>query len=248
VAGQAAVGHLLRPLPGLAGPRAAKGAQIIVKRTALVTGANRGIGLAIASGLVDAGLEVIIAARDPASGAEAARSLGARHVQLDVRDPDSITAAVAACGDVDVLVNNAGVLRPGRLLDNPTGFAESLAVMVEGPYLLIAALAPGMVRRDYGRIVNVSSGWGSFTQGIGGPSGYGVAKAALNALTVAVAQELPPTVLVNAMCPGWVRTRMGGAGAPRSPEQGADTALWLSTLPDGGPSGGFFRHRRPIPW
>jgi NAD(P)-dependent dehydrogenase (short-subunit alcohol dehydrogenase family) len=147
-----------------------------------------------------------------------------------------------------VLGNNAGVLRPGRLLDNPMGFAESLAVMVQGPYLLIRALAPGMVRRDYGRIVNVSSGWGSLAEGIGGPSGYGVAKAALNALTVAVAQELPATVMVNAMCPGWVRTRMGGAGAPRSPEQGADTAVWLSTLPEGGPSGGFFRDRRPIPW
>jgi NAD(P)-dependent dehydrogenase (short-subunit alcohol dehydrogenase family) len=220
----------------------------VVKRTALVTGANRGIGLAIASGLVDAGLEVIVAARDPASAAAAARPLGAGHVQLDVRDPESISAVVGACGEVDVLVNNAGVLRPGRLLDNPMGFTESLAVMVEGPYLLIRALAPGMASREYGRIVNVSSGWGSFAEGIGGPSGYGVAKAALNALTVAAAQELPDTVLVNAMCPGWVRTRMGGAGAPRSPERGADTAVWLSTLPEGGPSGGFFRDRRPIPW
>jgi NAD(P)-dependent dehydrogenase (short-subunit alcohol dehydrogenase family) len=219
-----------------------------VKRTALVTGANRGIGQAIASGLVDAGLEVIMAARDSSAAAEAARPLRARHVQLDVRDPESIASAAAACGAVDVLVNNAGVLRPGRLLDNPMGFAESLAVMVQGPYLLIRALAPGMARRNYGRIVNVSSGWGSFAEGIGGPSGYGVAKAALNALTVAVSQELPATVMVNAMCPGWVRTRMGGAGAPRSPEQGADTAVWLSTLPEGGPSGGFFRDRRPIPW
>jgi len=233
---------------GWPGPARGKGALTMVERTALVTGANRGIGLAIASGLLDAGLEVFIAARDPAAAAEAARPLGARHVQLDVRDPDSITAAVQACGDVDVLVNNAGVLRSGRLLDNPTGFAESLAVMVEGPYRLIRAVAPGMAVRGYGRIVNVSSGWGSFAEGIGGPSGYGVAKAALNALTVAVAQELPGTVLVNAMCPGWVRTRMGGAGATRSPQQGADTAVWLSTLPEGGPSGSFFRDRRPIPW
>jgi NAD(P)-dependent dehydrogenase (short-subunit alcohol dehydrogenase family) len=219
-----------------------------VKRTALVTGANRGIGLAIASGLVDAGLEVIVAARDPAAAAEVARPLGAGHVQLDVSDPASIAAAVEACSDVDVLVNNAGVLRSGRLLDNPAEFAEALAVMVQGPYLLIRALAPGMERRGYGRIVNVSSGWGSFAEGIGGPSGYGVAKAALNALTVAVSEELPGTVLVNAMCPGWVRTRMGGAAAPRSPEQGADTAVWLSTLPGGGPTGGFFRDRRPVPW
>jgi len=220
----------------------------MVQRTALVTGANRGIGLAVASGLVEAGLSVVIAARDPAAAAAAARPLGARHVQLDVGDARSIESAVQACGDVDVLVNNAGVLRPGRLLDNPEGFAESLAVMVHGPYLLIRALAPAMVDRGYGRIVNVSSGWGSFVEGIGGPSGYGVAKAALNALTVTVARDLPDTVLVNAMCPGWVATRMGGAEAPRSPEQGADTAVWLSTLPDAGPSGGFFRDRRPIPW
>jgi len=105
-----------------------------------------------------------------------------------------------------------------------------------------------MSARGYGRIVNVSSGWGSFAEGMGGPGLYGVTKAALNALTVRLAKELPSTVKVNAMCPGWVRTRMGGQSATRSPDEGADTAIWLATLSDDGPTGGFFRDRKPIEW
>ncbi|MEM9522885.1 MAG: SDR family NAD(P)-dependent oxidoreductase [Pseudomonadota bacterium] len=104
------------------------------------------------------------------------------------------------------------------------------------------------MRADYGRIVNVSSRWGAFSDGVAGPGTYGVAKAALNALTVSAARSLPGTVKVNAMCPGWVRTRMGGAGAARAPEQGADTAIWLATLPDDGPTGGFFKDREPVDW
>lgn len=105
-----------------------------------------------------------------------------------------------------------------------------------------------MIANGYGRIVNVSSGWGSFAQGLGGPGAYGVTKAALNALTVRLAEELPPTIKVNAMCSGWVQTRMGGPGATRSPEATADTAVWLATLPDDGPTGGFFKDRKPIDW
>jgi NAD(P)-dependent dehydrogenase (short-subunit alcohol dehydrogenase family) len=105
-----------------------------------------------------------------------------------------------------------------------------------------------MVAQGYGRIVNVSSGWGAFSDGVAGPGAYGVAKAALNALTVACARTLPNSVKVNAMCPGWVRTRMGGMSASRSPEYGADTAIWLATVGEDGPTGGFFRDRRPIDW
>jgi NAD(P)-dependent dehydrogenase (short-subunit alcohol dehydrogenase family) len=110
------------------------------------------------------------------------------------------------------------------------------------------AVLPGMGARGRGRVVNVSSGWGSFAEGIGGGGAYGPAKAALNALTVRAAAQAPRGVKVNAMCPGWVRTRMGGASAARAPEEGADTAIWLATLPEDGPSGGFFRDRRPIRW
>ena len=109
------------------------------------------------------------------------------------------------------------------------------------------AFVPGMLERGYGRVVNVSSGGGSFGEGIG-PMAYGASKAALNALTVKIAEAVRGDVKANAMCPGWVRTDMGGSGAPRSPEQAADTLVWLATLPPDGPNGGFFRDRHPIPW
>ncbi len=217
-------------------------------RRALVTGANRGIGLAIARGLVAAGHEVLLGARDLGAGQDAARQIGAVALELDVADPASIARAVAKAGPVDVLVNNAGILREGPLLEDPEGFEQAMAVMVHGPFQLMHHLVPGMTARGFGRVVNVSSGWGAFSDGVAGPGAYGVAKAALNALTVASARTLPKTVKVNAVCPGWVRTRMGGMGANRSPEEGADSAIWLATLPKDGPSGGFFRNRKPIDW
>jgi NAD(P)-dependent dehydrogenase (short-subunit alcohol dehydrogenase family) len=227
-------------------------------RGALVTGANRGIGLAIARGLAELGHAVYLGARNPEAGNEAAESL--RRLGLDVT-PVAIDLAAAATIDaavhaieasnhpVDVLVNNAGVLHEKPLLElGEDEIADSIAVHLTGPLRLIRALVPGMLERRYGRIVNLSSGWGSFAEGLGGPGLYGVTKAALNALTVRLADELPPTIKVNSMCPGWVRTRMGGPDARRSPEEGADTAIWLATLPDDGPTGGFFRRRKRIDW
>ena len=105
-----------------------------------------------------------------------------------------------------------------------------------------------MLRSGYGRIVNVSSGSGSFGEGLEGPAPYCVSKVALNALTVKLAQELRGDVKVNALCPGWVRTRMGGEGADLAVEDSVETILWLATLPADGPNGGFFRDREPIPW
>ncbi|MEX0345165.1 MAG: SDR family NAD(P)-dependent oxidoreductase [Rhizobiaceae bacterium] len=217
-------------------------------KRALVTGGNRGIGFAIAEGLKARGVDVIIGARDPVAGQSAAEKISCSAVELDVSSADSIDRAVGETGPFDILVNNAGVLFNEGILQSPDHFAESMAVMVGGPYMLVHACAPAMAAAGYGRIVNVSSGWGSFAEGLGGPGAYGVAKAALNALTLAISRELPRNVKVNAMCPGWVRTRMGGATATLSPAQGADTAIWLATLPDDGPTGGLFRERKPVPW
>jgi NAD(P)-dependent dehydrogenase (short-subunit alcohol dehydrogenase family) len=228
------------------------------KRTALVTGANRGIGLAVARQLAELGNLVFLGSRDPGAGEDAATSLrrlglDVTPIRLDLADAATIDAAVEEIEQsghsVDVLVNNAGVLHEKPLLElTDEEIADSVAVHVTGPIRLIRAVVPNMVARGHGRIVNVSSGWGSFAEGLGGPGAYGVTKAALNALTVRLAKELPSAIKVNAMCPGWVRTRMGGEGATRSPDEAADTAVWLATLPDDGPTGGFFRDRKPIDW
>lgn len=217
-------------------------------KRALVTGANRGIGFAIAKGLSDNGCEVLLGSRDLKSGQDAAQQISATALQIDLASTDSITNSLKVAGPIDILINNAGILGSGGVLEDPTDFEASMQIMVHGPYLLMHHLTPHMIDQGFGRIVNLSSGWGSFSEGLAGPGAYGVAKAALNALTVSAARTLPNNVKVNAMCPGWVRTRMGGAGASRSPEEGADTAIWLATLPDDGPTGGFFRDRRSIEW
>jgi NAD(P)-dependent dehydrogenase (short-subunit alcohol dehydrogenase family) len=227
-------------------------------KTVLVTGANRGIGLAIARQLTELGNSVLLGSRDFKAGEDAAKSLrrpglDVEPVQIDLTAAATIDAAIKnikkSGRHVDSLVNNAGVLREKPLLElTDAEIADSIAVHLTGPLHLIRALAPDMIARGYGRIVNLSSGWGSFAEGMGGPGMYGVTKAALNALTVRLANEFPSAVKVNAMCPGWVRTRMGGQGATRSPDEGADTAVWLATLPEDGPNGGFFRDRKPIEW
>ncbi len=217
-------------------------------RKALVTGGNRGIGYEISKGLVAAGLDVTIGARDLTAGKSAASDIGAKAIALDVTDHAAIASIISEAGPFDVLVNNAGVLFHAPMMEQPDQFQESIDAMLVGPYHLIRACLPHMSANGYGRIVNLTSGWGSFAEGLGGPGAYGVAKAALNALTLALSHQLPPSIKINAMCPGWVRTRMGGAGASLSPEEGADTALWLATLADNGPSGKFFRRRKEIAW
>ncbi len=215
--------------------------------TALVTGGNRGIGLAIAQGLIAKGARVTIGAR----GADAqamAGAMGASFVKLDLLDPDTSFAAITQSGGFDILVNNAGILHHRSLLEKGSDFAEAMEVMVAAPLDLIRLNVPHWRSTGWGRIVNISSGWGSFAEGLGGPGAYGVAKAALNALTKALPRDLPAGVKINAACPGWVATRMGGAGAPLTPDQGADTPVWLALLPDDGPTGGFFRARQAIDW
>lgn len=231
------------------------------QRTAFVTGGNRGIGLAICEGLVDRGLNVVLGSRDEANGEAAARSLRAdggtvRVETIDVADPESIEACVerldAAGVAIDVLVNNAGIYPENDALNATIDQLDrAWTVNARGPWLLVQHVVPGMVDRGYGRVVNVSSGSGSFGEGLDTEhAAYSASKSALNALTMTLDDTLPdgPDVKVNSLCPGWVHTRMGGEAAPRTPEEGADTALWLATLPDDGPSGGFFRDRERIPW
>ncbi|MEZ5977802.1 MAG: SDR family NAD(P)-dependent oxidoreductase [Planctomycetota bacterium] len=231
------------------------------RRTALVTGANRGIGFEIASQLAARGHRVVVACRSLADGEAAAARIaasgaadgGALAVRCDVADRASIRACAAELAargvEVDVLVNNAGVYTGGDVLTvDERELDEALAVNFEGPLHLCRAFVPAMVRRGFGRIVDVSSGGGQFANGLTGRGPYALAKAALGALTLRISTEVRGDVLVNAMCPGWVRTRMGGDEAPRSVEEGADTAVWLATLPRGGPNGGFFRDRKLVPW
>lgn len=216
--------------------------------TALVTGGNRGIGRAIAAGLKARGCRVTIAARSEDEGRQAAAELGTAFVRIDLTEPESSFDAILQAGGFDILVNNAGILNDVSLLSPKSDFAEAMEVMVAAPLDLIRMNTPHWRATGWGRIVNMSSGWGSFSAGMGGPGAYGVAKAALNALTKALPRDLPPGVKINACDPGWVKTRMGGDAAPLSPEQGAETALWLALLPEDGPTGGFFRRREPIGW
>jgi NAD(P)-dependent dehydrogenase (short-subunit alcohol dehydrogenase family) len=226
-------------------------------RTALVTGASRGIGLAIARGLAERGLAVVLGVRDADAG-EAVRATFPRPdmvavLAVDVGSPLVVARALGELArrdlHIDVLVNNAGILPDGDVFSTPDELMrEAMEVHFFGPLALSRGLVPAMQRARYGRVVNVSSDWGSFTKGLEGPAAYSISKAALNALTVKLARDAGPHVKVNAMCPGWVRTRMGGSDAELSPEEGADTALWLATLTDSGPTGGYFQARKPLPW
>jgi NAD(P)-dependent dehydrogenase (short-subunit alcohol dehydrogenase family) len=231
------------------------------QRTALVTGGNRGLGLEVCRRLALLDLRVVLGARDPALGAAAASRLrdaggDVRFEVLDVGDEASVRACARRLADerlsIDVLVNNAGVYPRTPVLElSADELDQTLRVNLHGALWAAQAFLPGMIERGFGRVVNVSSGYGSFAGGLaGGPPAYGISKAALNALTVVLASAVPSgcDVLVNAVSPGWVRTRMGGADAERSVEQGAQGIVELATLTAGGANGGFFRDGAPIPW
>jgi NAD(P)-dependent dehydrogenase (short-subunit alcohol dehydrogenase family) len=239
------------------------------KRIALITGANRGIGFEIARKLGASKMTVLIGARNIDKGTEARDILAAEganvhFVHLDVTDATTIAAALSRIKDnfgrLDVLVNNAGIMidaHTGVLKLDPAILEKTLETNVFGPLLLSQACVPLMKEHGYGRIVNISSSFGSLSETAGPDSSYDeiqspayrLSKTLLNGLTVMFAKELQGTnILVNSVCPGWVRTSMGGDDAPVSAVEAADTPVWLATLPDGGPTGGFFRKRQTLPW
>jgi NAD(P)-dependent dehydrogenase (short-subunit alcohol dehydrogenase family) len=233
------------------------------RRIAVVTGANRGIGLEICRQLAQRDdFRVVLTSRDESKGRAAVKALRAAGLDVDYRQLDVTSErSVRLLADYlaetysrcDVLVNNAGVMadpRGSRVLDSTlVTYRKTLETNLLGPLMLIQALVPLMRTGGYGRVVNVSSGQGQLSDMGAGTPAYRISKTALNALTRTCAAELRGSgILVNSMCPGWVKTEMGGPSAPRLLAQGADTAVWLAMLPDGGPSGGFFRDRKPIPW
>jgi NAD(P)-dependent dehydrogenase (short-subunit alcohol dehydrogenase family) len=222
-----------------------------LKPVALVSGAGRGIGAEIARELAaDHGFLVLAGARNPD---DVDRIDGIEPIRLDVTDQETIDAArdriEADPGRLDALVNNAGVYgEPVGAADYDLEDAhEVLEVNTFGPWRLIETFLPLMRSSSQPRIVNVSSGAGQLSDMNGGRAAYRVSKAGLNALTRTLASD-ERWIKVNTMCPGWVRTDMGGPSATRSVEEGADTAVWLATLPNDGPTGGFFRNRKAIPW
>ncbi|MER6666880.1 SDR family NAD(P)-dependent oxidoreductase [Amycolatopsis japonica] len=226
----------------------------MVTRTVLVTGANRGLGLATATSLHARGWRVLLAARNGEEAVEAAARLGdgARGVAIDVTDPLGVSRAGERIGQVDALVNNAGVLLDGGsdVLSVPIeSVRRTFEVNVLGTWRMCQAFLPGMVRRGWGRVVIVSSGTGAFSNGLfAGAPGYALSKTTLNGLTTLLAAQTSGTgVLVNAVNPGATKTRMMPL-AHRSPESAAVGVADAVTLPDDGPTGVFLRDGQVTEW
>ena len=230
------------------------------RKVAIVTGGNRGIGREIARQLARAQVSVVIGARDPAKGEKAAAEMKAEGLEvaslpLDVIDTRSVRRFVEQVdrqfGAPGILVNNAGVFPEhyeAKVTEVPTSiWRETLETNLFGAVRMCREVVPMMQRVKYGRIVNISSGMGQMHKMGPGSPAYRVSKAALNALTRIMSRD-DERLRVNAVCPGWVKTDLGGPGASRSVEQGARGIVWAATLSAGGPRGGFYRDGKPLDW
>ena len=229
-------------------------------KTVLVTGANKGIGREVASQLARKGFHVFVAARNPDAGRKAADEIGkqsgkATFIEVDVTDNASVKAAAREFSKIadhlDVLVNNAGIMMDGddailEVSDNI--FRRTIETNVLGALRTTRAFTPLLVKSKAPRVINVSSSGGQLTGGADGWSpAYCISKTALNGVTSQLAAALPKFA-VNSVCPGWVRTDMGGRNATRSLEEGADTIVWLASEAPQGLTGKFLRDRKEIPW
>ena len=232
------------------------------KKIAVVTGGNKGVGYGACRLLAEDGVLVVLTARDEGRGEKAAKSLrddglDVRFHRLDVTDETSAKGLAKSLtnefGRLDILINNAAILNDRSMSSLTVDMGtlwETVDTNAFGPLRVCQALVPLLQNSPGGRIVNVSSWFGSMADMHGGGyAAYRISKAALNAFTQILADDLRDTnVTVNAVCPGWVRTDMGGAGAPKSWEEGADTPVWLALHPECGPNKGFFQDRKPHPW
>ena len=227
-------------------------------RTALVTGANRGIGFEVCKQLGAENAKIIMGVRDPADAKSQLDDLikagiDAVVVKIDVSNPKSIHEVIGSkLEGVDILINNAAVLDRVRnifSLDDDE-LEKIIRTNLIGCALLAKHFGAQMKKRGWGRIVNVSSGMASVARGFGADSpAYRISKLALNGLTISMAEALSGSgVLVNSVDPGWVRTEMGGKSATRSVQQGAGSVVWAALLPDNGPSGGFFYDGKSVSW
>jgi NAD(P)-dependent dehydrogenase (short-subunit alcohol dehydrogenase family) len=236
------------------------------KKIAVVTGANRGIGFEVCRQLGKQDIHVILTSRDEEKGKTAAEELQKEGLEvtyhpLEVTDEKSVDSLksflVSNFCKLDILVNNAGILIDPIVGDsilkaNLDILRKTAETNLYAPMMLCQALIPLMQQQNYGRVVNVSSGIGQIS-GMDDMKfivpGYRLSKTALNVVTRMLASELKDTnILVNSVCPGWVNTGLGGPNAPRTPSEGADSIVWLATLADDGPRGGFFRDRKPMEW
>lgn len=234
-----------------------------MKKNILITGASRGLGWATGLELAKEGHKVFFATRQVEKTKQQLHdypkfTTEAVYVNFDQRDliTEQAQTILAKAGHIDVLINNAGLFLDGRdggdtsaLKTKQNSYEDTFFTNTLAPALLMQVFLPGMLERNYGRVVNVSSGMGQLSEMGGGYPAYRMSKSALNALTKSFAAECKgKNVLINSVCPGWVRTDMGGANATRSIEEGISGIVWAATLPDNGPQAGYFRDGKKLDW